>query len=69
VPAGVGIVVAVALAERTQLALYMLRGIGPIIRNVPASLADGTVGEGLVVGWGGGVVSVEAASGAGGAGD
>ena len=54
--AGVSIIVAVALSKRAQITLYMLCGIGSFIRDVLASLADGAVGEGVMVGWGGGIV-------------
>jgi hypothetical protein len=67
-PVNVSIIVAVALSERAQLTLYMLSGIGTIIRYVLASLADEAVGERVMVGWGGGIVGVEAARWTGNAG-
>ena len=61
-------IIFVPLTLGTSLATKVLTRVGGWIRVVTTSLADGTVGEGVMVGWGGGVVSVEAASRAGGAG-
>ena len=61
-------IVFVPLTLGTSLATKVLTRVGGWIRVVTTSLADGTVGEGVVVGWGGGVVGVIAASGASGAG-